>query len=41
MRDQKDQVDIFEVVDSWPHNAQDEVDLIGEPTEAEDDDYQQ
>ena len=37
MGDQEDEVDIFELVYSWLTHAGQEVDMVGEPAEAEDD----
>ena len=39
MGDQEDEVDIFELVDSWLTHAGQEVDVVREPAEAEDDDH--
>ena len=37
MGDQEDEVDIFELVHSWLAHAGQEVDVVGQPAEAEDD----
>ena len=37
MGDQEDEVDVFELVHSWLAHAGQEVDMVGQPAEAEDD----